>query len=118
MVCDLCKDGEAVIQLTEIEGSGVRLLHLCESALPSAASRRRSARPSRRSTTSCRPFTSRCRAPRASRSHCTFCSATLARFPRDRPAWLRALLRGFRDRACATCCGESMAIRGTSDAAT
>jgi len=30
MVCDLCKDGEAVIQLTEIEGSGVRLLHLCE----------------------------------------------------------------------------------------
>ena len=30
MVCDLCKDGDAVIQLTEIEGSGVRLLHLCE----------------------------------------------------------------------------------------
>jgi protein arginine kinase activator len=30
MVCDLCKDGEAVIQLTEIEGSGVRQLHLCE----------------------------------------------------------------------------------------
>jgi protein arginine kinase activator len=30
MVCDLCKTGEAVIQLTEIEGSGVRQLHLCE----------------------------------------------------------------------------------------
>jgi protein arginine kinase activator len=30
MVCDLCKDGEAVIQLTEIEGSGVKQLHLCE----------------------------------------------------------------------------------------
>ena len=30
MVCDLCKNGEAVIQLTEIEGSGVRQLHLCE----------------------------------------------------------------------------------------
>ncbi len=30
MVCDLCRDGEAVIQLTEIEGSGVRQLHLCE----------------------------------------------------------------------------------------
>ena len=30
MICDLCKDGEAVIQLTEIEGSGVRQLHLCE----------------------------------------------------------------------------------------
>ncbi|HJQ10675.1 MAG TPA: UvrB/UvrC motif-containing protein [Gemmatimonadaceae bacterium] len=30
MVCDLCKEGEAVIQLTEIEGSGVRQLHLCE----------------------------------------------------------------------------------------
>lgn len=30
MVCDLCKEGEAVIQLTEIQGSGVRQLHLCE----------------------------------------------------------------------------------------
>ena len=30
MVCDVCKDGDAVIQLTEIEGSGVRQLHLCE----------------------------------------------------------------------------------------
>ena len=30
MVCDLCKEGEAVIQLTEIQGSGVKLLHLCE----------------------------------------------------------------------------------------
>jgi protein-arginine kinase activator protein McsA len=30
MICDLCKDGEAIIQLTEIEGSGVRQLHLCE----------------------------------------------------------------------------------------
>ena len=30
MVCDLCKDGEAVITLTEIVGSGVRQLHLCE----------------------------------------------------------------------------------------
>jgi protein-arginine kinase activator protein McsA len=29
MICDLCKDGEAVIQLTEIEGSGVRQLHMC-----------------------------------------------------------------------------------------
>jgi protein arginine kinase activator len=30
MVCDLCKEGEAVIQLTEIQGSGVKQLHLCE----------------------------------------------------------------------------------------
>jgi protein arginine kinase activator len=30
MVCDLCKEGEAVITLTEIVGSGVRQLHLCE----------------------------------------------------------------------------------------
>lgn len=30
MICDICKDGEAVIQLTEVEGSGARQLHLCE----------------------------------------------------------------------------------------
>ena len=30
MICDICKEGPAVIQLTEIEGSGVRQLHLCE----------------------------------------------------------------------------------------
>jgi protein arginine kinase activator len=30
VVCDICKEGPAVIQLTEIEGSGVRQLHLCE----------------------------------------------------------------------------------------
>lgn len=30
MVCDVCKEGDAVVQLTQIEGTGVRLLHLCE----------------------------------------------------------------------------------------
>jgi protein arginine kinase activator len=30
VVCDICKEGPAVIQLTEIEGNGVRQLHLCE----------------------------------------------------------------------------------------
>ncbi len=30
MVCDICKTAEAVIQLTEVEGAGVRHLHLCE----------------------------------------------------------------------------------------
>ncbi|MBA3645367.1 MAG: UvrB/UvrC motif-containing protein [Gemmatimonadaceae bacterium] len=30
MVCDNCKEGKAVIQLTEVEGTGVRQLHLCE----------------------------------------------------------------------------------------
>jgi protein arginine kinase activator len=30
VVCDICKEADAVVQLTEIEGTGVRLLHLCE----------------------------------------------------------------------------------------
>ena len=30
MVCDVCKEADAVVQLTQIEGTGVRLLHLCE----------------------------------------------------------------------------------------
>ena len=28
MVCDVCKEADAVVQLTQIEGTGVRLLHL------------------------------------------------------------------------------------------
>ena len=30
MVCDVCKEADAVVELTQIEGTGVRLLHLCE----------------------------------------------------------------------------------------
>ena len=30
MVCDVCKEAVAVVQLTEIEGRGIRLLHLWE----------------------------------------------------------------------------------------
>ncbi len=28
--CDICKEGEGVIQLTQVEGTGIRQLHLCE----------------------------------------------------------------------------------------
>lgn len=30
MVCDDCKEGDAVVQLTEIEGAGIRLWNLCK----------------------------------------------------------------------------------------
>ncbi len=30
MVCDVCKEGDAVIQFTQVVGTEVRLLHLCE----------------------------------------------------------------------------------------
>jgi len=61
MICDLCKNGEAVIQLTEIEGSGVRQLHLCEKC---AAER------GVETTISAK----------GEPTHCAFCSATLADF--------------------------------------
>lgn len=30
MVCDVCKEGDVVVELTQVEGSEVRHLHLCE----------------------------------------------------------------------------------------
>jgi protein arginine kinase activator len=30
MVCDVCKEGDVVIELTQVEGAEVRHLHLCE----------------------------------------------------------------------------------------
>jgi len=30
MVCDICKEGDVVVELTQVEGAEVRHLHLCE----------------------------------------------------------------------------------------
>jgi protein arginine kinase activator len=80
MVCDLCKDGEAVIQLTEIEGSGVRQLHLCEKCAAE--------RGVETTITSAKPqinnflqtIHEQMATPRGEAVQCTFCGGTLADF--------------------------------------
>ena len=97
MICDLCKDGEAVIQLTEIEGSGVRQLHLCEKC---AAERGVETTVDRGQAADQRFSPDASRADAAAKgepAQCTFCSGDACGFPRDRPARLRALLRDVRD---------------------
>jgi protein arginine kinase activator len=80
MVCDLCKEGEAVIQLTEIEGSGVRQLHLCEKCAAE--------RGVETTITSAKPqinnflqtIHEQMATPRGEATTCSFCGGTLADF--------------------------------------
>jgi protein arginine kinase activator len=80
MVCDLCKDGEAVIQLTEIEGSGVRQLHLCEkcAAERGVETTISSAKP--QINNFLQTIHEQMPGAKGEPAHCPFCSATLADF--------------------------------------
>jgi len=80
MVCDLCKDGEAVIQLTEIEGSGVRQLHLCEkcAAERGVETTVNSAKP--QINNFLQTIHEQMPGAKGEPVHCPFCSATLADF--------------------------------------
>ena len=87
--------------------------HRCISASGaprSAASRRRSRRRSIRWAISCQACISSAARQQGDAARCTFCSTTMARFPRDRAAGLRALLHELRaehSRAAARVHGNS-----------
>ena len=80
MVCDLCKQGEAVIQLTEIEGSGVRQLHLCEkcAAERGVETTISSAKP--QINNFLQTIHEQMPGAKGEPVHCPFCAATLADF--------------------------------------
>jgi protein arginine kinase activator len=80
MVCDLCKVGEAVIQLTEIEGSGVRQLHLCEkcAAERGVETTVNSAKP--QINNFLQTIHEQMPGAKGEPVHCPFCSGTLADF--------------------------------------
>ncbi|HLA13785.1 MAG TPA: UvrB/UvrC motif-containing protein [Gemmatimonadaceae bacterium] len=80
MVCDLCKEGEAVIQLTEIQGSGVRQLHLCEkcAAERGVETTINAAKP--QINNFLQTIHEQMPGAKGEAAHCQFCSGTLADF--------------------------------------
>lgn len=80
MVCDLCKGGEAVIQLTEIEGSGVRQLHLCEKCAAERGVETSIGAPKPQINNFLQTIHEQMPGAKGEPVHCAFCSATLADF--------------------------------------
>src|SRR5215208_8051146 len=80
MVCDLCKDGEAVIQLTEIEGSGVRQLHLCEKCAAERGVETTISAAKPQINNFLQTIHEQMPGAKGEPVHCAFCSATLADF--------------------------------------
>ncbi|MDQ3082084.1 MAG: UvrB/UvrC motif-containing protein [Gemmatimonadota bacterium] len=75
----MCKEGDAVIQLTEIEGTGVRLLHLCERC---AAERgvETTAAPKPQITDFLQSVHQAMQATQGDAARCAFCSSTFRDF--------------------------------------
>jgi protein arginine kinase activator len=80
MVCDLCKDGEAVITLTEIVGSGVRQLHLCEKCAAERGVETMVGSSKPQINNFLQTIHDQMPAAKGEPVHCTFCQATLADF--------------------------------------
>src|SRR3954465_1807069 len=80
MVCDLCKDGEAVITLTEIVGSGVRQLHLCEKCAAERGVETMVGSRKPQINNFLQTIHDQMPAAKGEPVHCTFCQATLADF--------------------------------------
>src|SRR4026207_1985963 len=80
MVCDVCKDGEAVIQLTEIEGSGVRQLHLGEKGAAEGGGELTVKATKPQINNFLQTIHEQMPGAKGEAVHCSFCSATLADF--------------------------------------
>ena len=117
MVCDVCKEGDAVIQLTRSRAAGYASCISASSARRSAGSRRRRHAPKPQLGDFLQTVHQQMQATQGDAARCTVLLVDLPRLSVDRPAGLRALLRRFRERACASCCGACTATRDTSGAA-
>jgi protein arginine kinase activator len=80
MVCDLCKSGEAVITLTEIVGSGVRQLHLCEKCAAERGVETMVGSSKPQINNFLQTIHDQMPAAKGEPVHCSFCQATLADF--------------------------------------
>jgi protein arginine kinase activator len=92
MVCDVCKEADAVVQLTEIEGSGVRLLHLCErcAAERGVETTLASAKPD--VSNFLQSVHQQMQATQGDAARCSFLLLDIPRLPHHRTPWLRSLL--------------------------
>lgn len=80
MVCDLCKSGDAVVTLTEIEGSGVRQLHLCEKCAAERGVETTIGASKPQINNFLQTIHDQMPAAKGEPVHCSFCSSTLADF--------------------------------------
>lgn len=80
MICDVCKEGDAVIQLTEVEGSGVRLLHLCERCAAERGVETTVSAPKAQITDFLQSVHQAMQATQGDAARCTFCSSTFRDF--------------------------------------
>ena len=119
MLCDHCRERDAVVHLTQIVENAVTQLHLCEKCAAEQGDRdhgRAAAAPAgglpaggaAAGGADARRDAARVR---LLRRHA-------ARLPRDRPPGLRPLLRRVRARACASCCVACTAAASTWGSAT
>jgi protein arginine kinase activator len=80
MVCDVCKEGDAVVQLTQIEGTGVRLLHLCERCAAERGVETSSSTAKPQITDFLQSVHQAMQATQGDAARCAFCSATFRDF--------------------------------------
>jgi protein arginine kinase activator len=80
MICDVCKEGDAVIQLTEVQGGGVRNLHLCERCAAERGVETTVSAPKAQITDFLQSVHQAMQATQGDAARCTFCSSTFRDF--------------------------------------
>lgn len=80
MVCDVCKEADAVVQLTQIEGTGVRLLHLCERCAAERGVETNVSAPKPQVTDFLQSVHQAMQATQGDAARCAFCSSTFRDF--------------------------------------
>jgi protein arginine kinase activator len=80
MICDVCREGDAVIELTEVEGTGVRLLHLCERCAAERGVETTVSAPKPQITDFLQSVHQAMQATQGDAARCTFCSSTFRDF--------------------------------------
>jgi len=80
MVRDVCKEADAVVQLTQIEGTGVRLLHLCERCAAERGVETSASAPKPQITDFLQSVHQAMQATQGDAARCAFCSSTFRDF--------------------------------------
>lgn len=80
MVCDVCKEADSVIELTQIEGTGVRLLHLCERCAAERGVETSASAPKPQISDFLQSVHQAMQATQGDAARCAFCSSTFRDF--------------------------------------
>ena len=80
MVCDVCKESDAVVELTQIEGTGVRLLHLCERCAAERGVETNASAPKPAISDFLQSVHQAMQATQGDAARCAFCSSTFRDF--------------------------------------